>query len=206
MKLGLGLSLANTKGSVGAGAPILWKISAYGAGLGSSDSEYVWDGTTLFLGNPQYNAINLNYIYKESGFWYMHDFHSNFNSYISSDLITWSQEEAPDPPSAILSYSQSSYIQTIVLGGADADQTGTYTWNGTTFINGKPKYMGPLKTGAPENNYIYYSSGDGVYNLYGFKTSTEEMISLSSSTDLVSNWGLTEGSSEPIVSNIIYTA
>lgn len=66
--------------------------------------------------------------------------------------------------------------------------------------------MGPLKTGAPENNYIYYNSGDAVYLLYGYKTSNEEMIGLSQSTDLASNWSINEGSSELIVSSIIYTA
>ena len=132
--------------------------------------------------------------------------------YSSNNAVTWIPEgniEEPDlnpAPLAALSYSQSSYIQTIVLGGADPDQTGTYTWDGTTFIDGKPKYMGPLKTGAPENNYIFYSSLDQIYILYGYKTSNEEMINLSNSIDLASNWSISEGASEPTVSSIIYTA
>ena len=93
-----------------------------------------------------------------------------------------------------------------MLGGADSDQTGTYTWDGTTFIDGKPKYMGPLKTGAPENNYIFYNSGENIYILYGYKTVNEEMIGMSNSADLVSFWNLSEGSSEPLVSSIVYTA
>jgi hypothetical protein len=202
-RLSLGLGIQNSrKIKSGGSAPTIWKVAAYGAGLGSSDGEYVWDGTTLTYGYPQYNDLNQNYIYKESAFWYMHDSNSDFNSYVSSDLITWSQEEALGPPSAILSYSQSSYIQTVVLAGGDPDQSGTYTWDGTTFVNGKPKYFGPLKSGAPENNYIYWNTES--YMLYGFKV--DEMINLSYSADLVSIWSVSDALVEPTVSNIIYTA
>lgn len=203
-RLSLGLGIQNSRKIKSGGAPTIWKVSAYGAGLGTSDSEYVWDGTTLFLGNPQYNAINLNYIYKESGFWYMHDYASDFNSYISSDLITWSPEEVPNPPSATLSYSQSSYIQTVVLADGTPDQSGTYTWDGTTFVNGKPKYFGPLKSGASENNYIFWNTEN--YMLYGWSSSAEEMQNLSSSPDIASNWGPNDAISGPTVSSIIYTA
>ena len=200
--------MQNTRKVGGGGAPTIWKVAIYGAGKSQLNAEYSWNGTILENGNRKYYESNLeNYIFWTLSEWALYDNDFSEIGYISSNLITWQSDNAPNPaPTSALSYSQSSYIQTIVLGGADADQTGTYTWNGTTFIDGKPKYMGPLKTGAPENNYIYYSSGDGVYYLYGFKTSTEAMISLSSSIDLVSTWLAVEGSSDSNVSSITYTA
>jgi hypothetical protein len=189
----------------GSGAPILWKIAIFGAGTDSANSEYVWDGTTITNGYLEYfgNEYRITY----DGGWKIYDSGNDQNLYASEDLITWTQVNgALQVPSSALSYSQSSYIQTIVLGGADPDQTGTYTWDGTTFIDGKPKYMGPLKTGAPENNYIYYTSDDAAYVVYGYKTTNEEMIVLSNSADLLKNWNLGEGNSEPTVSSIIYTA
>ena len=186
------------------GAPVIWKVAIFGAGTGSADSEYVWDGTTLVDGFPVYGGP---FVIKYDGGWKIYDSGNDENLYASEDLITWTQVNGALPaPSSALSFSQSSYIQEIVLGGADSDQTGTYTWDGTTFIDGKPKYMGPLKTGAPENNYIFYSFGEGAYYLFGYKTTNEEMIVLSQSTDLASNWSINEGSSEPIVSSIVYTA
>jgi hypothetical protein len=131
--------------------------------------------------------------------------------YYSSDAgLTWVPEgtiEVPDlnpAPLSALSYSQTSYIQTVVLAGGDPDQSGTYTWNGTTFVNGKPSYVGPLKSNAPTNNSIQFS-GTG-YILNGYNPAGEEMIDQSSSIDLASNWDLIDASVPPTVGSIIYTA
>ena len=192
---------------------ILWKIAFFAGAYGNG--EYIRESSVSSIFqesssgdeniiealNPPYFISSMPPQFGTSAVYYSED-----------NAVTWIPEgsiEEPDlnpAPLAALSYSQSSYIQTIVLGGADPDQTGTYTWDETTFVNGKPKYMGPLKTGAPENNYIYYNSLDQMYILYGYKTSNEEMISLSNSIDLASNWSISEGVSEPTVSSIIYTA
>ena len=197
----------------GSGAPILWKIAFFAGAYGNG--EYIRESSesSIFVesGSGDENIIEaLNPPYFVSSM--PPQFGTSSVYYSEDNAVTWIPEgsiEEPDlnpAPLSALSYSQSSYIQTIVLGGADSDQTGTYTWDGTTFIDGKPKYMGPLKSGAPENNYIYYSSGDGAYNLFGYKTSNEEMTVLSNSVDLASNWSISEGASEPTVSSIIYTA
>jgi len=193
---------------------ILWKIAFFAGAY--TNAEYIRQSSESSIFVESSSGDN-NYIEQLSPTVFISyapaQFGENIPVYYSDDAgVNWFPEgniEEPDlnpAPLSALSYSQSSYIQTVVLTGSDSQQTGTYTWDGTTFVNGKPKYMGPLKSGAPENNYIYYSSGDGVYYLFGFKISSEEMISLSSSTDLVSNWGLIEGSSDAIVGNIIYTA
>jgi len=190
------------------GQPV--KIAIFGAGTSPADSEYVWDGTTLVDGFRVYGG--LSFTIKYDGGWKIYDSGNDEYLYASDDLITWTQVNGALPvPSSALSYSQSSYIQTIVLGGADLDQTGTYTWDGTTFIDGKPKYIGPRTTNNPNypspfDNNIYYSLSDSLYYLQGWKTNNEEMIGLSQSTDLVSNWSANEGSSEPTVSSIIYTS
>lgn len=187
--------------------PTIWKVALYSSDSPTINQEYIWDGTTLVEGKPKYfGGLNENYIRSLDPEWYVWNVGSELYDYGSEDLITWFGNEVVGPPTASVSYSQNSYIQTVVLAGSDSQQSGTYTWDGTTFIDGKPKYMGPLKSGAPENNYIYYNSGDGVYLLFGYKVSNDEMITLSYSADLASNWDLSEGASEPIVSNIIYTA
>ena len=197
----------------GAGAPILWKIAFFAGAY--TNGEYVRQSaeSSIFVESSsgdgfyidiQSSPVLISYAPSQFG--------ENIPVYYSEDAgLTWAPEGGveeidigPAPLSA-LSYSQTSYIQTVVLAGSD-DQTGTFSWDGTTFINGRPKYFGPLKSGAPENNYIYYSSADGAYFLVGYKTSIEEMIALSNSTDLASNWMLNDGASEPTVSNIIYTA
>jgi len=185
------------------GAPVIWKVAIFGAGTISADSEYVWDGTTLVDGFPVY--VGLSFVIKYDEGWKIYDSGNDEYLYASDDLITWTQVNGALPvPSSALSYSQSSYIQTIVLGGGTPDQSGTYTWDGTTFVNGRPKYIGPLKSGATENNYIYWTGFE--YSLYGWNSSNEEMIGLSSSTDLASYWNPNDATAEATVSSIIYTA
>ena len=196
----------------GSGVPILWKIAFFAGAYGNG--EYIRESSESYIFVESSSGDN-NIIDIASSPAFISYMIPQFGSppvYYSEDAgLTWIPEGSIEEidlnpaPLAALSFSQSSYIQTIVLGGADPDQTGTYTWDGTTFINGKPKYMGPLKSGAPENNYIYYISGEG-YLLYGYDSGNEEMIVLSNSTDLASNWNLSEGTSEPIVSSIIYTS
>jgi hypothetical protein len=184
--------------------PTIWKVAIFGAGTTTSDGEYVWDGISLINGKPQYQYLSgVNSIYFAGGEWFIEDTIFEENSYKSADLITWEQENGALPvPSSALSYSQGSYIQTVVLAGGEPDQSGTYTWDGTTFVNGRPKYFGPLKSGAPENNYIYWNTEN--YMLYGFKV--DEMINLSYSTDLASYWSISDALVEPTVSSIVYTA
>ena len=192
---------------------ILWKIAFFAGAY--TNAEYIRQSAESSIFVESSSGDN-NYIDTQDPSIFISYAPALFGGlavYYSTDAgLTWDPEgsvEEPDlnpAPLSALSYSQTSYIQTVVLTGSDSDQSGTYTWDGTTFVNGKPKYMGPLISGAPENNYIYYASGDGVYYLVGYKTSNEEMVSLSNSTDLASNWMLNDGSSEPIVSNIIYTA
>jgi hypothetical protein len=193
---------------------ILWKIAFFAGAY--TNAEYIRQSSESSIFVESSSGDN-NYIDISSSPVFISyapaQFGENVAVYYSEDAgLTWVPEgtiEEPDlnpAPLSALSYSQGSYIQTVVLAGSDSQQSGTYTWDGTTFIDGKPKYMGPLISGAPENNYIYYSSVDGLYNLFGYKISNDEMITLSYSADLASNWSLSEGSSEPIVSNIIYTA
>lgn len=194
-------------------APILWKIAFFGGAYGNGEYIRQSSVSSIFV---ESSSGDDNIIQQQDPTTFVSVMPPQFGEnipvyYSSNNAVTWVPEgniEEPDlnpAPSVALSYSQSSYIKTVVLAGSDSQQSGTYTWDGTTFINGKPKYMGPLKSGAPENNYIYYSSGDGVYNLFGYKVSNDEMITLSYSADLASNWGLSEGDSEPIVTSIVYT-
>jgi hypothetical protein len=186
----------------GSGVPILWKIAIFGAGDGYSSSEYIWDGSAMSAGEKVYLNLDGN-ILSFDEIWYI-DIAGIGTTYTSNDLITWSigQSLLPPAPLSALSFSQSSYIQTIVLAGGNPDQSGTYSWDGTTFVNGKPKYFGPLKPGASENNYIFWNTEN--YMLYGWKI--EEMLGLSVSPDLASNWSPSDAIAEPTVSSIIYTS
>lgn len=185
------------------GAPVIWKVAIFGAGSIAADSEYVWDGVTTYYGKPTYygQVYRIQFDYNA---WVIYDSDNDTNLYISDDLITWTVANGDSPPpSSALSYSQGSYIQTVVLAGGTPDQSGTYTWDGTTFVNGKPKYFGPLKSGATENNYIFWNGVDS-YSLYGWKV--DEMLNLSYSTDLASYWNPSDAPGEPTVSSIVYTA
>jgi len=205
-RLSLGLGIQNSrKIKSGGSAPTIWKVAIFGAGTTTSDGEYVWDGVTISEGKKYYAKGQYDFIQwsEGDGYWFIYDDSFGSNTYSSLDLINWSIIDGASPaPTSALSYSQSSYIQTVVLAGGSPDQSGTYTWDGTTFVNGKPKYFGPLKSGAPENNYIYWNTEN--YMLYGFRI--DEMIGLSVSADLASNWNPSEAYQEPTVSNIIYTA
>ena len=183
----------------------IWKIAIFGAGSIDSNSEYVWDGVTITNGEREYFGQALRIIFDFDNYWKIYDSGNDNMKYISLDLITWSTENGDNPPpSSALSYSQGSYIQTVVLADGSPDQSGTYTWDGTTFVNGRPKYMGPLKSGASQNNYIYWTGFE--YSLYGWHSSNEEMVGLSSSIDLASDWGPNDAPSPPTVSSIVYTA
>ena len=191
----------------GGGVPIIRKVAIFGSGSVNADREYIYDG--IFNGQPKYTAEQIG-----SGFWNIYfngsdwalDFEGGDAYYYGTTQINWSEGEIGDAPfpNAVASYSQSSYIQTVVLAGGTPDQSGTYTWNGSTFINGKPKYFGPLKSGATENNSIYWTGYE--YILYGWYPSNEEMAFLSTSTDLVEYWSPSEAPGEPTVSSIVYTA
>lgn len=205
---GYGISVSGSRTPVvagGATTPTIYKVAIFGAGSLDADGEYIYDGENN--GKPKYarqdsNGNPWNIFF--NGYDWALDFDGGEAYYYGTTQINWSEGEIGDPPypSAVASYSQSSYIQTVVLAGGNPDQSGTYTWDGTTFVNGKPKYFGPLKSGAPENNYIYWNTEN--YMLYGFKI--DEMVGLSVSADLASNWSPSEANQEPTVSNIIYTA
>ena len=108
----------------GSGAPILWKVAIFGAGTDSSNGEYVWDGSRVLNGKPIYDKVggtfDEEYIIWESepnNFWGLYDSVAGF-TYNSQDLITWNEGPdgvAPVPLSA-LSYSQSSFINSIYFG------------------------------------------------------------------------------------------
>jgi hypothetical protein len=189
---------------------ILWKIAFFAGAY--TNAEYIRQSSESSIFVESSSGDN-NYIQQLSPTDFVSfapaQFGEDIPVYYSSDAgLTWIPEgniEEPDlnpAPLAALSFSQSSYIQTIVLAGGTPDQSGTYSWDGTTFINGKPKYMGPLKSGATENNYIFWTGFE--YSLYGWNV--EEMDYLSSSVDLASNWDPNAGAGTPTVSSIIYTA
>jgi len=193
------------------GVPILWKIAFFAGAYGNG--EYIRESSESYIFVESSSGDN-NIIDIASSPTFISYMIPQFGSppvYYSEDAgLTWIPEgsiEEPDlnpAPLAALSFSQSSYIQTIVLAGGTPDQSGTYSWDGTTFINGKPKYFGPLKSGAPQINYIYWTGFE--YSLYGWSSSGEEMLSLSSSIDLASNWNPNDAAGEPTVSSIIYTS
>ena len=195
----------------GSGAPILWKIAFFAGAYGNG--EYIRESSESYIFVESSSGDN-NIIDIASSPVFISYMIPQFGSppvYYSEDAgLTWIPEgsiEEPDlnpAPLAALSFSQSSYIQTIVLAGGTPDQSGTYSWDGTTFVNGRPKYFGPLKSGAPQINYIYWTGFE--YILYGWHSSNEEMLGLSNSIDLASNWNLNDATGEPTVSSIIYTA
>jgi len=196
----------------GSGALILWKIAFFAGAY--TNAEYIRQSSESSIFVESSSGDN-NYIEQLSPTVFISyapaQFGENIPVYYSDDAgVNWFPEgniEEPDlnpAPLAALSFSQSSYIQTIVLAGGTPDQSGTYSWDGTTFVNGKPKYFGPLKSGAPQINYIYWTGFE--YSLYGWSSSGEEMLGLSSSIDLASNWNPNDATGEPTVSSIIYTS
>jgi hypothetical protein len=103
----------------GSGAPIIWKIAIFGAGKNVLNGEYAWDGTTLENGKPKYYEVfnGDNYIFWNVSEWALYDADYSERAYISSDLITWQPDDGPAPaPTAVISYSQSSYINSIYFG------------------------------------------------------------------------------------------
>lgn len=196
----------------GSGALILWKIAFFAGAY--TNAEYIRQSSESSIFVESSSGDN-NYIEQLNPTTFVSfapaQFGENIPVYYSDDAgVNWVPEgniEEPDlnpAPLAALSFSQGSYIQTIVLAGGTPDQSGTYSWDGTTFVNGRPKYFGPLKSGASQNNYIYWTGFE--YSLYGWSTSGEEMLGLSSSIDLASNWNPNDATSEPTVSSIIYTS
>jgi len=188
---------------------ILWKIAFFGGAYGNGEYIRQSSESSIFV---ESSSGDNNYIEQVSPTIFISYMPPQFGTpavyYSEDNAVTWVPEgsiEEPDlnpAPLAALSFSQSSYIQTIVLAGGDPDQSGTYSWDGTTFVNGKPKYFGPLKPGASENNYIFWNTEN--YMLYGWKI--EEMLGLSVSPDLASNWNPSDAYDSPTVSSIIYTA
>ena len=195
----------------GSGALILWKIAFFAGAY--TNAEYIRQSSESSIFVESSSGDN-NYIEQLNPTIFISYAPPQFGTsavYYSDDGgVTWIPEGSIDEPDlnpaplAALSFSQSSYIQTIVLAGGNPDQSGTYSWDGTTFLNGKPKYFGPLKSGATENNYILWTGFE--YLLYGWNSSNEEMIVLSNSPDLASNWNANDAIAEPTVSSIIYTS
>jgi len=195
----------------GSGVPILWKIAFFAGAYGNG--EYIRESSESYIFVESSSGDN-NIIDIASSPAFISYMIPQFGSppvYYSEDAgLTWIPEGSIEEidlnpaPLAALSFSQSSYIQTIVLAGGTPDQSGTYSWDGTTFVNGKPKYFGPLKSGAPQINYIYWTGFE--YILYGWSSSNEEMDGLSNSIDLASNWNANAAPAEPTVSSIVYTA
>jgi hypothetical protein len=129
----------------GFGAPILWKIAIFGAGKNVLNGEYAWDGTTLENGKPKYYEVfnGENYIFWNVSEWALYDADYSERAYISSDLITWQPDDGAAPaPTAVISYSQSSYINSIYFGVDAAndlyDTIVSRSSGGTTQFNNGP--------------------------------------------------------------------
>lgn len=99
-------------------APTIWKVAIFSAGTITSNGEYIWDGVALINGKPQYQYLSgVNSIYFAGGEWFIEDTIFEENTYKSTDLITWQQENGALPvPSSALSYSQTSFINSIYFG------------------------------------------------------------------------------------------
>ena len=130
------------------GAPIIWKIAIFGAGKNVLNGEYAWDGTTLQNGKPKYYEVfnGDNYIFWNVSEWALYDTDYSERAYISSDLTTWQPDDGAAPaPTAVISYSQSSYINSIYFG-LDAiddffDNTVTRSSGGFTIFTGGLEYI-----------------------------------------------------------------
>jgi hypothetical protein len=99
-------------------APTIWKVAIFSAGTSTSNGEYVWDGVTFSLGERLYMSGN-NSLSWDGTKWYIYDEDGlgGDASYSSLDLITWTIENGDSPaPSATLSYSQTSFINSIYFG------------------------------------------------------------------------------------------
>jgi hypothetical protein len=103
----------------GSGAPILWKIAIFGAGTAISNGEYVWDGITTENGLPVYRFSFevVDIIFGIDNYWHIYSSSNDTNYYKSLDLITWTIENGDSPvPTSTLSYSQTSFINSIYFG------------------------------------------------------------------------------------------
>lgn len=179
---------------------IVWKVAVFGAGTPTSNGEYVWDGTTLYNGKPVYSK-DLNTIswdeFSSSGIfeWGIYDDDISFTSYVSYDLISWSNDrgDGTSPaPSSTLSYAQNSFISSLTLAGA-----GTTSSNGI-YARSSDGTETPFISGS---NQIFYDAGRWVVedNVFG------DFVYESDGT--IFNWTVFNGDSPaPTVSAIVYSA
>ena len=159
----------------------IWKIAIFGAGKNVLNGEYAWDGTTLENGKPKYYEVfnGENYIFWNVSEWALYDTDYSEIAYISSDLITWQPDDAIAPaPTAVISYSQSSYINSIYFGyDADGDlydSTVSRSSGGTTEFSNGPEVLvtwnsedtkwEAISYGTPfyrsEDLFIWYNAND----------------------------------------------
>ena len=103
----------------GSGAPIIWKVAIFSAGKSVLNGEYAWNGTNIQNGKPKYYEVENaeNYIFWDTEQWVLWDSDFSESAYTSSDLITWAEDNAASPaPLSALSYSQTSFINSIYFG------------------------------------------------------------------------------------------
>ena len=111
--------MQNTRKVGGGAAPTIWKVAIFSAGKSALNGEYAWNGTNIQNGKPKYYEVQNaeNYIFWDTAQWVLWDNDLSESAYTSSNLITWAQDNAASPaPLSALSYSQTSFINSIYFG------------------------------------------------------------------------------------------
>lgn len=181
------------------------KIIVFGAGESSSNGEYVWDGNELQDGKPVYrngsNTISFGDFGGGSAEWGLYDDIVGDNTYLSSDLLNWTSNGYGTAPASALSYAQDSEIQSITLSGAGTSTSnGEYVWDGTTLINGKPKYESGI-------NYIYWYTDAIFPEIQSWSLFDDYDGQDNYSSDDLITWTESNGQSPaPSVLALVYTA
>lgn len=103
MKLGYGISIAGNSQKITPRQELLavWRVLISGAGTGSSNGEYVWDGVSIINGQRAYGYAPsyASTIYFDGSVWLLEDGSVEDITYDSLDLISWAQVsgESPEP-------------------------------------------------------------------------------------------------------------
>lgn len=122
--------------------PAIQKVAIFGGGLSSYNGEYIWDGTYV-NGWPQYtNGVYLiNYVNTQLPTYSFQV--ADENLYINSDF-TLVKATSGSSPYVTSSNSINSEVKSITfLNAGTSEANGTYTWDGETYVNGRPKYENP---------------------------------------------------------------
>lgn len=174
--LSLALNASNARRPIGGGAaPTIWKVAIFSAGKSVLNGEYAWNGTNIQNGKPKYYEVQNaeNYIFWDTAQWVLWDADFSESAYTSSDLITWAEDNATSPaPLSALSYSQTSYINSIYFG-YDAiddfyDNTVSRSSGGTSQFSSGPEVLvawnsGDAKWEGTLSSVRFYWSEDLFY-------------------------------------------